>query len=210
MSEDNLPFASDIILYTSPSGQTRVEVWYEDETFWLTQKRMAELFGVSAPTINEHLQNVIQTGELEADSVIRKFRITAEDGKSHLTSVYHLDAIIAVGYRVNSHQATQFRIWSTGTYTRFMEKLQRIKILILDDLGISPLSQEQTEDIMEIIEARDLCASTIVTTQLPKDKIYTAFADPTLADAICDRLFRGAIDLPLKGESRRKAAPPKS
>jgi DNA replication protein DnaC len=90
-----------------------------------------------------------------------------------------------------------------------MEKLQRIKILILDDLGIWPLTQAQTENIMEIIEARDLCASTVVTTQLPKHKIYTAFADPTLADAICDRLFRAAIGITLKGESRRKATPPK-
>lgn len=128
MSEDRPPFASDIILYTSPSGQTRVEVWYQDETFWLTQKRMAELFGVSVPTINEHLQNILQTGELEADSVIRKFRITAEDGKAYLTSVYHLDAIIAVGYRVNSLQATQFRIWATGTLREFI-----LKGFVLDD-----------------------------------------------------------------------------
>jgi hypothetical protein len=128
LSEDRPPFASDIILYTSPSGQTRVEVWYQDETFWLTQKRMAELFGVSVPTINEHLQNILQTGELEADSVIRKIRITAEDGKNYLTSVYHLDAIIAVGYRVNSLQATQFRIWATGTLREFI-----LKGFVLDD-----------------------------------------------------------------------------
>ncbi len=116
-----------------------------------------------------------------------------------------------VGYfRTPTLLQKMVEVRGTGNYTRFMEKLQRIKILILDDLGISPLTQEQTEDIMEIVEARDLCASTIVTTQLPKDKIYTAFADPTLADAICDRLFRGAIDLPLKGESRRKATPAKS
>lgn len=99
---------------------------------------------------------------------------------------------------------------AAGNYTRFLEKLQQIKILILDDLGISPLTQEQTGDIMEIILARDLCASTVVTTQFPKDKIDTAFADPILAGAICTRLFRGAIDITLKGEFRRKASPPKS
>jgi DNA replication protein DnaC len=120
-----------------------------------------------------------------------------------------------LGYPVGYYRTTTLlhkmvEVRGTGNYTRFMEKLQRIKILILDDLGISPLTQEQTEDIMEIIEMRDLCASTVVTTQLPKDKIYTAFADPTLADAICDRLFRGAIGITLKGESRRKATPPKS
>lgn len=128
MSEEKPPFASDIILYISPSGQTRVEVWYQDETFWLTQKRMAELFGVSVPTINEHLQNVFQSGELDANSVIRKIRITAEDGKAYLTSIYHLDAIIAVGYRVNSLQATQFRIWATGTLREFI-----LKGFVLDD-----------------------------------------------------------------------------
>src|SRR5688500_18979379 len=115
MDEEKKPFSSDIILYTSSSGQTRVEVWYQDESFWLTQKRMAELFGVDVRTINEHLQNIFATRELGEDSVIRKFRITAEDGKKYLTNVYHLDAIIAVGYRVNSRQATHFRIWATRT-----------------------------------------------------------------------------------------------
>lgn len=128
MSEDKLPFASDIILYTSPSGQTRVEVWYQDETFWLTQKRMAELFGVEVNTINYHLKEIFSSGELAEDSVIRKIRITAEDGKNYLTNVYHLDAIIAVGYRVNSLQATQFRIWATGTLREFI-----LKGFVLDD-----------------------------------------------------------------------------
>jgi hypothetical protein len=128
MSEDQPPFSSDIILYTSPSGQTRVEVWYQDETFWLTQKRMAELFGVEVNTINYHLKEIFSSGELAEDSVIRKIRITAEDGKNYLTNVYHLDAIIAVGYRVNSLQATQFRIWATGTLREFI-----LKGFVLDD-----------------------------------------------------------------------------
>jgi hypothetical protein len=128
MGEEKEPYTSDIILYTSPSGQARIEVWYQDESFWLTQKRMAEMFGVDVRTINEHLQNIFASKELIEDSVIRKFRITAEDGKKYLTNFYHLDAIIAVGYRVNSHQATQFRIWATQTLRDFI-----IKGFVLDD-----------------------------------------------------------------------------
>lgn len=128
MGEEKEPFSSDIILYTSSSGQTRIEVWYQDESFWLTQKRMAESFGVGVPNINEHLQKIFQSGELVEDSVIRKFRITADDGKKYLTNYYHLDVIIAVGYRVNSHQATQFRIWATQTLREFI-----IKGFVLDD-----------------------------------------------------------------------------
>jgi len=97
-----------------------------------------------------------------------------------------------------------FEMKGTGNYIKFMGKLAKFKVLIIDDLGLAPLNQEATEDIMEIIEARDLCTSTIITSQLPKKKIYTAFAEPTLADAICDRLFRGCIDINMKGESRRK------
>ncbi len=101
---------SDIILYNSPDGNVRVEVNYSDETFWLTQKRMAELFGVEIPAISKHLKNIFETGELQESSVISKMETTAADGKNYITAFYNLDAIIAVGYRVNSRQATQFRI----------------------------------------------------------------------------------------------------
>jgi hypothetical protein len=105
-----------------------VEVHFQDETFWLTQKRMAELFGVDVRTISEHLQSIFESGELTQEAVIRKIRTTAADGKSYLTNFYHLDAIIAVGYRVNSRQATQFRIWATQTLREFI-----IKGFVLDD-----------------------------------------------------------------------------
>ncbi len=113
---------NNIILYTTPDGHVNVQVQFEDGTFWLTQKRMAELFGVEVNTINYHLKEVFKSGELNEDSVIRKFRITAIDGKNYLTSFYHLDAIIAVGYRVNSYQATQFRIWATNTLREYITK----------------------------------------------------------------------------------------
>jgi hypothetical protein len=122
MADKTPPREGEILLYTGPSGAIRVEVLFEEESFWLTQKRMAELFEVTTPTINEHLKNIFNTGELEEDSVIRKFRMTAGDGKSYLTSFYDLDAIIAVGYRVNSRQATQFRKWSTSVLREFIIK----------------------------------------------------------------------------------------
>jgi hypothetical protein len=118
----------ELLLYTAPEGKTHIEVFFEDETFWLSQKKMAELFGVDVRTINEHLKNIFKTNELQENSVIRNFRITANDGKNYLTNFYHLDAIIAVGYRVNSHEATRFRIWATKTLKEFI-----IKGFVLDD-----------------------------------------------------------------------------
>jgi hypothetical protein len=118
----------EILLYTAPEGKTHIEVFFEDETFWLSQKKMGELFGVEVQTINYHLKEVFKTNELDEKSVIRKIRITADDSKNYLTNFYNLDAIIAVGYRVNSHEATRFRIWSTKTLREFI-----IKGFVLDD-----------------------------------------------------------------------------
>src|SRR3989338_3971911 len=113
---------SKFILYTSPNGDVKLDVYVQDETLWLTQKMMAELFDVDVRTINEHLQNIFKTQELEENSVIRKIRITAPDGKQYLTNFYNLDAIIAVGYRVNSGRATQFRIWATQVLREYIIK----------------------------------------------------------------------------------------
>ena len=113
MADKTPPREGEILLYTGPSGAIRVEVLFEEESFWLTQKRMAELFDVDVRTVSEHLQNLFKTGELAEDSVIRKFRITAADGKNYLTSFYDLDAIIAVGYCFNSRQTAQFRKWES-------------------------------------------------------------------------------------------------
>ncbi|HEV2478326.1 MAG TPA: virulence RhuM family protein [Puia sp.] len=118
----------EILLYTAPEGSSHIEVFYEDETFWLSQKKMAELFGIDVRTISEHLTNIFTTKELEENSVIRNFRIAASDGKKYLTKFYNLDAIIAVGYRVNSIEATRFRIWSTKTLREFI-----VKGFVLDD-----------------------------------------------------------------------------
>ena len=116
------PIQGELILYQTPDGAVRVEVAYEGETFWLSQRRIAELFGVEVNTVNYHLKEIFKTGELDEDSVIRKIRITADDGKAYLTNIYNLDVIISVGYRVNSVQATRFRIWATQTLREFVTK----------------------------------------------------------------------------------------
>jgi hypothetical protein len=101
---------SDIILYNSPNGKVKIDVFIVNENLWLTQARIAELFGVQRPAITKHLKNIFETGELVESSVCSKMEHTADDGKTYQTQYYNLDAIISVGYRVNSHQATQFRI----------------------------------------------------------------------------------------------------
>ena len=116
---------NNIILYTTPDGNVNVQVQLEDGTFWLTQKRMAELFGVETNTINYHLKEIFKSGELQEVATIRKIRIVQQEGYREVSrdvDFYHLDAIIAVGYRVNSYQATQFRIWATNTLSEYITK----------------------------------------------------------------------------------------
>ena len=110
------------VLYQNETGSKIIEVLYDSEDFWLTQKTMSELFSVKVNTINYHLKEIFNSGELKENSVIRKIRITANDGKKYNTSFYSLDAIIAVGYRVNSFEATQFRKWATNTLKEYIKK----------------------------------------------------------------------------------------
>ena len=112
----------DILLYQTEDGQTRVEVHLDGETVWLTQKQMAELFQKDIRTINEHIGNIFEEGELKPDSVIRKFRITASDNKTYDVLHYNLDVIISVGYRVKSHRGVQFRIWATQRLKEYIIK----------------------------------------------------------------------------------------
>ena len=156
MSEaEQTPQEGEIIFYTSPEGVTRIDVLYQDETFWLSQKHMAEMFDVDVRTISEHLQNIFKTGELDEQSVIRKIRITAADGKNYLTNFYSLDAIISVGYRVNSRQATQFRIWATQTLREFI-----IKGFVLDDARLKQGSRFGKDYFDELLERiREIRAS---------------------------------------------------
>ena len=113
---------SSIILYQSEDGITKIETRLYDETVWLTQTQMAELFQKGRSTITEHLKNIFEEQELEQDSVSRKFRHTAIDGKNYLTTFYNLDVIISVGYRVKSHQGTKFRQWATARLKEYLVK----------------------------------------------------------------------------------------
>ena len=112
----------DIVIYQNETGDKKIEVLYDSEDFWLTQKTMAEMFSVKINTINYHLKEIFNSNELKENSVIRKIRITASDEKKYNTNFYSLDAIIAVGYRVNSFEATQFRVWATRTLKEYIKK----------------------------------------------------------------------------------------
>jgi hypothetical protein len=149
---------SNIILYTTPNGQVNVQVQYEDGSFWLTQKRMAELFGVESHTINYHLKEIYQSGELQADRTTRKIRVVGQEGGRSVSrelDFYNLDAIIAVGYRVNSYQATQFRIWATNTLKEFI-----VKGFVMDDERLKQGSRFGKDYFDELLERiREIRAS---------------------------------------------------
>lgn len=113
---------TDFLLYTTPNGKVKVEIFLRDENIWLTQKKIAELFNVGIPAVNKHLTNIFESGELDEKAVISILEITADDGKNYKTKFYNLDAIISVGYRVNSTQATQFRIWATERLKEYIIK----------------------------------------------------------------------------------------
>ena len=140
---------SSILLYKTSQGESRIEVIFNSETFWMPQKRMAELYGVEVNTVNYHLKEIFASGELVEQSVIRKIGITAADGKVYDTKVYNLDAIIAVGYRVNSYQATQFRIWATTVLKEMI-----VKGFVLDDERLKQgthFGKDYFDDLLERI-----------------------------------------------------------
>lgn len=115
----------DLIIYQSQNNNISVEVLYDNEDFWLTQKSMSKLFDVEVNTINYHLKEIFETHELEKNRTIRKIRTVQKEGNREVSrkiSFYSLDAIIAVGYRVNSKQATDFRIWATNTLKEYIKK----------------------------------------------------------------------------------------
>lgn len=121
----NIPSESgfnEMLLYTTPNGNVKVEIYLQNETIWLTQQKIAELFGVDRSVITKHLKNIFESNELAEISVCAKIAHTAADGKSYQTTFYNLDAIISVGYRVNSTQATAFRIWATERLKEYIIK----------------------------------------------------------------------------------------
>ncbi len=148
------PNQNEILLYSTPDGAVRIEVAFQDETFWLSQKKMAELFGVSLRTVNEHLRNIYKSCELLEVATIRKFRIVQTEGTRQVSrevEFYNLDAIIAVGYRVNSRQATQFRIWATLVLREFL-----VKGFVLDDERLKQgkrFGRDYFDELLERIRA---------------------------------------------------------
>jgi len=121
-NKDNLEHLPNFVIFQTEDGKVNVEVFFQADTLWLTQKTISELFQKGRSTITEHLKNIFQEGELDEKSVCREFRHTANDGKSYNTKYYNLRAITAVGYRVNSHRATEFRKWATEILHEFIVK----------------------------------------------------------------------------------------
>ena len=119
---NNTPIPSDFFLYKDSNGEVKVEIYIFNETLWLTQDKIAQLFGVDRSVVTKHLKNIFQTAELQEDSVSAKIALTAADGKKYQTKLYNLDAILSVGYRVNSIQATHFRIWANSVLKEYLIK----------------------------------------------------------------------------------------
>ena len=139
----------DILLFNTIDKAIKISVHFDKGTFWLTQKAMGELFGVNVPAISKHIKNIFETNELDKNSVISKMETTALDGKKYNTLFYRLEALLAVGYRVNSSQATEFRKWATQTLNEFI-----IKGFIIDDDRLKQgknLGQDYFDELLERI-----------------------------------------------------------
>jgi hypothetical protein len=155
---DNLPVKSEIIVYQTEDGRVKLEVRLDNETVWLTQQMMADLFQTSKSNISEHIKHVFEEGELNESSVVRKFRTTATDGKNYNIYHYNLDVIISVGYRVKSLRGVQFRIWATQRLKEYI-----VKGFVMDDerLKNPPVAGSAIPDYFdEMLERiRDIRAS---------------------------------------------------
>lgn len=179
----------EIILYQAPDGATKIDVKLKDETVWLTQAQMAELFDKDVRTVNEHIQNVYKEGELDEDPTIRKFRIVQTEGKRNVereTNFYNLDVIISVGYRVKSKRGAQFRIWANSVLKDYLVKgyslnekrlaesklqLEEIKKAIdfIKDSAENPVLEGQEKELLNLIS--DYANSLILLEQFDEDKI---------------------------------------
>lgn len=159
----------EFLLYTSPDGEKKIQVHLIDETVWLSQKMMADLFQKDVRTINEHIKSIFEEGELNKNSVIRKFRITATDGKKYDTMFYNLDVIISVGYRVKSMRGTQFRQWATQRIKEYLIKGFTINKEYLKNPEGKDYFDELLKEIREIrasekrfyLKVRDIYATSI-------------------------------------------------
>ena len=149
------PIEAEIILYRSEGANVPVQVRYMDETLWMPQKEIAELFGKDKSTISRHMKNIFEEGELDRDSVVAEIATTASDGKRYRVEFYSLDAIIAVGYRVNSPKATRFRQWATATLKEYITK----GFALNDDMlkNGAPFGKDYFDELL--VRIRDIRAS---------------------------------------------------
>jgi len=180
---------SDIVIYRAEDGQSGLQVQLDQDTVWLTQKQMAELFDKDVRTVNEHLKNVFKESELQEDSVVRKFRITAADGKSYNTNHYNLDVIISVGYRVKSIQGTRFRQWATHTLRNHIVEGYTVNQQRLE---------EQAQKFIELQKVIELLSRTLEQQQLVSDTgqdILQVITDYAYALATLDRYDHGTLSV---------------
>jgi len=138
---------SNFVIFQTESGKVNIDVFFQNETLWLTQKKMAELFEVDRTVVTKHVKNVFETGELEENSVSAKFAHTAEDGKTYQTTFYNLKTITAVGYRINSHRATEFRKWATDILHEYI-----VKGFAMDDERLKQIKHFGQDYFNEILE----------------------------------------------------------
>ncbi len=190
---------SEIILYQSENGQTKVEVRLEGETVWLTLNQLVELFQRDKSVISRHIKNVFEEGELDPNSVVAKNATTAADGKTYMVDYYNLDMIISVGYRVNSHRGTQFRIWATQRLREYI-----IKGFTLDDERLKRAGQLNYFDEL-LARIRDIRSSEKVFYQKVKD-IYATSIDYDANHAQTLEFFRIVQNKLLWAVSRQTAA----
>ena len=223
--ENEMVERSEILLYSDENGKEFVSVVFKNETFWLTQKAMAELFGCTADNISLHLKNIFAESELNREAVTEKFSATAADGKKYLTQHYNLDAIIAVGYRVNSKKATRFRQWATKTLKEYIQK----GFVLNDELMKNgrPFGKDYFDELLErireiraserrayqkIADVFEQCSydydknsdTTKAFYAFAQNKLHYAVTGKTAAELISER---ATLDSPTMGLTTWKGAP---
>ena len=216
----------EVLIYRTPDSEVRVEILLHEENLWLTQEKIAQLFGVERSVITKHLGNVFKEGELAKEAVCAKFAHTASDGKKYQTNFYNLDAIISVGYRVSSRQATMFRIWATQVLNEYLRKgyaMDDERLKNPDYLFGKDYFEEQLERIRDIrsSERRFYQKVTDIYAQCSSDydkdaevtrqfyatvqnKMHYAISGKTAAEIICERADR---NLPFMGLTSWKNGP---
>lgn len=233
MSDDLPAPQGEFLLYTTEDGRTRVECRFEDETIWLSQKLMSELFEVEVPTINEHLKTLCESGEIDPNPTIRKFRIVRQEGKRQVARIiehYNLEAILAVGFRVRSQRGAQFRRWATDRLSEYLVKGftmddERLKNPPVDGKGIPDYFDELLERIRDIrtserrvyLRVREIFAlaadyqaseeETITFFKAIQNKLHFAATGKTAAELINERADASQPNMGLttwKGEIVRK------